>query len=92
MITDGKTLHYLEVIRLSALLKKATSRHNGGFYCLNCFHSLRTESKLHSHEKVYKGHSFCQIVLSTEDKRFKYEHGSEVIKFQFELYVDLKLS
>ena len=30
MITDGEKWYYLTVI---------TSKHNGDFYCLNCFHS-----------------------------------------------------
>ena len=37
MITNGEKLHYLAVTRLSALLRVLTSKHNGDFYCLNCF-------------------------------------------------------
>ena len=40
--TDGKTLHYLFVKRLSALLKGVTSKHDGDFYCLNSFYSFTT--------------------------------------------------
>ena len=36
---------YLEVKKLSALLKEITSNHNGDFYCLNCFHTYRTKNK-----------------------------------------------
>ena len=43
MITDGKKWHYLAVKTLSALLRGITSKHVGDFYCLNCFHSFRTE-------------------------------------------------
>ena len=43
MITDRKKWHYLPLKRLSALLRKITSNHNGDFHCLNCFHSYRTE-------------------------------------------------
>ena len=39
---------------LSALLHKKTSKHNGDFYCLNCFNFFRTEQKLKSREKVCK--------------------------------------
>ena len=43
MITDGKKRHYLAVKTLSALLRGI---HEGDFYCLNCFHSFKTENKL----------------------------------------------
>ena len=39
MITDDKKWHYLAVKRLSALLRGITSKHDGDFYSLNCFHS-----------------------------------------------------
>ena len=45
MITDGKKWHYLAVKKLPALLRGTTSKHDGDFYCLNCFHSFRTENK-----------------------------------------------
>ena len=35
MITDGEKWHYLTVRRLSALLRRITSKHNGDFYCFN---------------------------------------------------------
>ena len=35
-------------------------------YCLDCLHSLRTENKLKSHEKVCKNKDFCGIVLPSE--------------------------
>ena len=38
IIADGKKWHYLAVKSLSALLTGITSRHDGDFYCLNCFH------------------------------------------------------
>ena len=46
MIADGENWHYLAAKQLSALLKRITSKHKGDFYCLNCFHSYRTEEKL----------------------------------------------
>ena len=39
MITDGKKWHYLVVNKLSALLRGTTSKLEGDFYCLYCFHS-----------------------------------------------------
>ena len=45
MITDAKKWHYLAVKSLSALLRGITSKHNGDFYCINCFHSYSTKKK-----------------------------------------------
>ena len=45
MITDNEKWHYLAVKNLSGLLRGITSNHDGGFYCLNCFHSYTTEKK-----------------------------------------------
>ena len=44
MISDGQKLHYLVVKNLSGLLRGITSNHKEDFYCLNCFHSYRTEN------------------------------------------------
>ena len=46
IITTNKKYHYLFVKRLSALLKGITSKHDGGFYCLNCLYSFRAENAL----------------------------------------------
>ena len=51
--------HYLAVKKLSTLLRGITSKYHGDFYCLNCLHSFRTESKLISHEKVCTNKDFC---------------------------------
>ena len=53
MISNGEgRWHYLEVKNLSALLRRITFKHQGGFYCLNCFHSFVLKNKLQSHKKV----------------------------------------
>ena len=53
MISNGERLwHYLEVEKLSALLRGKTSKHYGDFFYLNCLHSFRTKNKLESHKKV----------------------------------------
>ena len=51
MLSDGQKWHYLVVKNLSGLLRGITSNHNKDFYCLNCFHSYRTENKLEAHKK-----------------------------------------
>ena len=40
------------VKKLSAILAGITSKHHGGFYCLNCPHSFAAENKHESHKKV----------------------------------------
>ena len=42
--------------RLSALFRGITSKHDGDFYCLNCFQLYTTENKLKNHKKVYENH------------------------------------
>ena len=49
MIPNGEEWHYLAVKNLSALLRRITSKHDGDFYCLDCFHSFKTKIKLESH-------------------------------------------
>ena len=79
MITDGKKWHYLAVKRLSALLRRITSNHNGDFYCLNCFHSHSTKNKLKEHEKVCNDHDYCYLEMPNEDnKMLKYNHGEKL--------------
>ena len=52
MITDGEKWPYLPVNIVPALLRGITSKHNGDFYCLSCFHSYSTKCKLEKHEGV----------------------------------------
>ena len=66
MITNNKC-HYLFVKRLSALLKGVTSKHNGDFYCLNCFYSFRTKNVLEKHENVYKDLDYCYVEMPDKD-------------------------
>ena len=44
MITNGVKWHYTAVTRLSGLLRGVTGNNSGDVYCLNCFHSYRTEN------------------------------------------------
>ena len=49
MIPDGEGWHYLAIKRLSALLRRITSKHRGDFYCMNPLHCFATENKHKSH-------------------------------------------
>ena len=52
MISNSENWHYLTVKNLSGLLRGITSKHEGDFYCLNCFHLYRTKNKLEAHKKI----------------------------------------
>ena len=52
MISNGENWHYLVVKSLSGLLRGISSNHNSDYYCLNCFHSDRTENKLEIKMKI----------------------------------------
>ena len=61
MITDGEKWHYLAVKSLVALFREITCNNHGDFYCLNCFQSYTTESKLKKHKKVCENHDYCYV-------------------------------
>ena len=69
IIPNGGGWHYLPVKTLSALLRGITSKNNGGFCCLYCFHSLRAKSRLELHKKVSENKDFCNAILSSEDTK-----------------------
>ena len=89
MITDGEKWHYIALksahtddgfnrpIRsLSKLFRGITANHNGGFYCLNCLHSFRTDNALKRHERLCENNDYCHVEMPTKiDKILKYNHG-----------------
>ena len=72
-------LHYLAVKKLSALLRKITSKNKSDFCCLNCFHSFRIKSKFESHKKVCKNEDFCGILMPSE--RYNILEFNQYMKF-----------
>ena len=89
-ITDGKKWHYLAVKKLFALLR-GTSKNNGDFYYVSCFHSFRTKNKLKKHQKVCENHDYCDAEMSEEgNKILKYNHGEKSMKVQFIIYANLE--
>ena len=92
MISDGQKWHYLVVKNLSGLLRGITSNHQGDFYCLNCFHSYRTENKLEAHKKICETHDYCHVEMPTKNKNniIKYNHGEKSMKLPFVIYADLE--
>ena len=91
MISDGQKWHYLVVKNLSGLLRGITSNHKEDFYCLNCFHSYRTENKLEAHKKICENHGYCHVEMPTKNNNIiKYNHGEKSMKLPFVIYADLE--
>ena len=91
MIGNGENWHYLAVKYLSRLLRGISSNHNSDYYCLNCFHSYRTENKLDVHKKIYKNHEYCNIEMpSPNNNIIKYNQGDKSLELPFIIYADLK--
>ena len=61
--------HYLEVKKLSALLRGITSKHYRDFYCLNCLYSFRTKSQLEWHKRVCENKYCCSIIMLSKDTK-----------------------
>ena len=90
MISDGQKWHYLVVTNLSRLLRGITSNDKEDFYCLNCFHSYRTENKLEAHRKICENHDYCLVEIPTKNNNIKYNHGEKSMKLPFVIYTDLE--
>ena len=85
MISNGENWHYLAVRSLSGLLRGISSNHDGDYYCLNCFHSYRTENKLNVHNK------HCNIEMpSPNDIIIKYNQEEKSLELPFIIYADLE--
>ena len=91
MISNGENWHYLAVKSLPRLLRGITSNHDGDYYCLNCFHSYRTENKLNVHKKVCENHGYCNIEMPNSNNiLIKYDRGDKSLKLSFIIYADLE--
>ena len=76
---------------MSALLRGIKSKHKGGFYCLNCFHSYSTKNKLNKHENVFKNEDYCYVEMPKDDNKvLKYNHGEKSMKVPFIIYPNLE--
>ena len=91
MISNGKNWHYLAVKSLSRLLRGISSNHNSDYYCLNCFHSYRTENKLNAHRKICENHEYCNIEMpSPNNNLIKYNQREKSLELPFIIYADLE--
>ena len=61
------------------------------FYCLNCFHSVRTKNKLELHKRVCGNKDFCNVVMPSEDtKMLQFNQYKKSDKAPFIIYADLE--
>ena len=80
--------HYLTVKKY---LDCYTEKHKGDIYCLNFFHSYKTENKLQSHQKVCEYKHFCGIVMPSEKGNIlKFNQYKKSGKMRHIIYADLK--
>ena len=86
MRSNGENWHYISVKSSSRLLRGISSNHDGDYYCLNCFHSYRTENKLNVHKKICENHE----MPSPNNNIIKYNQGDKSFKLPFIIYVDLE--
>ena len=84
-------MHYLAVQKLPALIKGIISNHKGDFYCLNCFHSFRTENKLKKYKNVCENHDYYYVEIPKKDNKIlKCNHGKKSMKVPFINYAALE--
>ena len=97
MITNNINWHYLALKSISmnygfmkptqsiSRLFNQITRTNttSDYYCLNCFHSYRTESMLKEHELVCENHDYCNLIMPKgRGCMLKYTHGTKSLKME----------
>ena len=70
------------------IIKRNKSKHEGDFYCLNCFQSYTTKNKLKKHKKVCENHNYCYVTII--NKILKYNHTEKSKRAPFAIYADLE--
>ena len=74
-----------------ALLRGITSKRDGDFYALNCFHSYSLKDKLKKHYNACKNHDYCYVEMPKENNQIlKCNHGEKSMKVPFIIYADLQ--
>ena len=75
----------------SVLLREITSKHDGDFYCLNCFSSFRTNCALKNHENLCRNHNYCCIEMPDKGNNIlKYNPGEKSMKIQDVIFLDIE--
>ena len=58
---------------------------------MNCLHSIRTENKLKSHEKVCSNENFCDIVMPSEkDNILEFNQYIKPDEIPYIIYAEMK--
>ena len=82
---------YKSKYNLIRLLSGISSNHNSDYYCLNCFHSYRTENKLNVHKKICENREYCNIEMpSPNNNIIKYNQGEKSLELPFIIYAVLE--
>ena len=104
MITDGVKWCYLALksistsdgyMRPTQIISKlfdkiASTNAANDYYCLNCFHSLRTSNKLKKYELVCENHDYCEVLIPNKNNNtLKYVSGSKSLKMAHAIYVNI---
>ena len=90
MVSNEEVQYYIEVKKLSALLRGISSKHDGDFYCLNCLHFSVTKNKLESYKKLCENKVFCNVAMPSEDNKIlKFNQYRKSDKAPFIIYADL---
>ena len=77
--------------KLSELLREITSRNNGDFYSLNCFHSFRTKNKYRSHKRAYENKDFCYVDMPSDGtKILEFNQCQKSDKAPFTIYAEFE--
>ena len=65
--------------------------HKGDSCYLNSLHSIRTESKLKFHKKVFNNKDLCEVLMpSEEDKILEFKHYMKSGKMPYIIYADIE--
>ena len=89
--SEGSRWHYLLFKKLSALLRRITSKQYSDFYCLKGLHSFRTKNKLESYKKVCEKKDFCNVIMPSEDTEIlEFSQYQKSDKAPLIIYADLK--
>ena len=87
----GTIWHYTAIKSIPALLHGITSKHNGDYYCLNCFRSYRTAKKLAEHEDLCNNNDFCLVKIPEDKNKFiSSTPGKNTLKNPFIIYADIE--
>ena len=75
----------------SRLMRGMSSSVYENYYCLDCFHSYRSQSALEKPTILCKEHTFCKTKFSEgANAILKHKHGSKSIRINDIIYVDLE--